>query len=182
MPERQLTSGERVLLTGIFGETLPYDDQILDTNDGDWGGAGNSITPNGTPHMSRLLWEADYSSPSVSDDRKWTFVHEMTHVWQYFHGKFMIFGAAAAFISGGFNYARAYSYALIWAPDFDIYNIEQQASIVADYYYVTRGLAPQHNVGQDRSLDTYSRIVGLVSNSGPPAMFPVLNQLNPFGS
>jgi hypothetical protein len=76
MPERLLTMGEVAMLRPIFGATLPYPTQLLDTNDGNSGGADNSITSFDIPHMLNQSWTTDFSDASVSDEDKWTFVHE----------------------------------------------------------------------------------------------------------
>jgi len=87
MLERPLTSGERVMLFNIFGWSIPYDDMTVDINDSDDGGVGNSITPAGVPYMSRLKWRGDYSVLKDEDYQiQGTFIHEIAHVWQYYHG------------------------------------------------------------------------------------------------
>jgi hypothetical protein len=76
MPARSLTPGEIQLLQPIFGQTLPYDTQIVDTNDSNVGGIGNSITPNGTPYFSNNIWVMDFSVMIIPMISKWIFIHE----------------------------------------------------------------------------------------------------------
>src|SRR4051812_33901913 len=86
MPFRDLTLGEKHLLGSIYGSTLPYDQLSITTNDANNGGEYNSITFATVPNMSTHIWAVDFSSPNVSVDNKWIFVHEYGHVWHWFHG------------------------------------------------------------------------------------------------
>ena len=86
MAARSITAGEIALLQPIFGLTLPYDNQTVDTNDYNVGGANNSITPNGIPYFSNSIFVADFSDSAVPAGSKWVFIHEFTHVWQVYHG------------------------------------------------------------------------------------------------
>lgn len=36
--------------------------------------------------MSKQICCADFSDESVSDSNRATFIHEFTHVWQFYHG------------------------------------------------------------------------------------------------
>jgi hypothetical protein len=176
MPPRSITAGEYTLLNTIFGQTLPYDTLGVDTNDGNWGGAGNSITPWGTPYMSNQIWANDYSLPT-SDT--WTFVHEMTHVWQYYHGIDPVTGFAAmlvtslpAQIATSFGVSAGYKYDLTSSNDFTAYNTEQQASIVADYWAVSNGQNARECTISNPQASSYLGLIGQVRNSGPPVTPP----------
>ena len=171
MPERTLTMGEVALLRPIFGATLPYPTQVLDTNDGNWGGADNSITPFDIPHMSNQLWTTDFSGASVPDESKWTFVHEMTHVWQYYHGVYKLAQFVGLVIVNK-DYDDVYYYDLGQSYDLDSYNLEQQASIVADYYFITKGLSPKYNRGSAKERATYYHYIAQVQSSDPIEVYP----------
>ena len=55
------------------------------------------------------------------------FIHEMTHVWQYYHGYSVILGSAWANTFGaGYTYTNGQA----WGS----YNVEQQAQLVEDWY------------------------------------------------
>ncbi len=56
----------------------------------------------------------------------WTFVHEMTHVWQFQHPKEDIMRALR-------NPTRKYDYELSKGKRFQDFGVEQQACIIADY-------------------------------------------------
>src|ERR1700687_1319561 len=85
VPQRKLTDGERKLLSQIFEITLADDDQVIARNDSRLGGPNNSITPGPVPNMAINIWSLDYSRAKAAD--KWIFIHEMTHVWQWYHGE-----------------------------------------------------------------------------------------------
>jgi len=93
MRPRLLTSGEKALLRPIFGPTLPYDGQQISKNYREWGGATNSITPGPIPWMAPTIWAEDYSASGVPEEDRGIFVHEMTHVWQWYHGENNILNA-----------------------------------------------------------------------------------------
>ena len=112
---------------------LPYDTQQISTNDSNVGGADNSITPNGTPNFATKLWCYDFS---IDGEPHWVFVHEFGHVWQSIYGTPPILGALANFITHPGAYRDSYKYDLTTSTNFLDYNIEQQASICADYWAV----------------------------------------------
>jgi len=177
MYDRPITNGERVLLVDIFGWTLPYDDLVIDINVEDFMGANNSFTPAGVPLMSRMKWHGDYSA-NIDFNDKATFIHEITHVWQYYHGISIGMGFVSTLVGSWLDYSSGYDYALEpGVMDFTLYNIEQQASIVADYWLKTNDHPTIHNVRADSDLDDYRTYIYQVANSGSPSSHPVLSQL-----
>ena len=78
------------------------------------------------------------------------FVHEMVHVWQSGHG-------SHNFLRGAYlwkkydAYQDAYKYNLDSSPSLDYFNMEQAAAIIEDYYRVSKGLAPDNNLGTRKS-------------------------------
>jgi hypothetical protein len=173
MPLRKLTSGEKILLRSVFGPTLPYEDQDIDRNDEEYGGRDNSITFAIVPHMAIPIWALDYSSSTVPDDDKWTFVHEMAHVWNWYHGgsnmRSAIWTATKMWVNGR-SYDDAYFYDLSESTNLRSYNLEEQASIIADYWYVLNGHFPKYNTGHKKySLVDYQPFIVQVLTSGPPA-------------
>jgi hypothetical protein len=167
MTSRSLAAGEIGFLQPIFGSTLPYQTQTVDTNDGEWGGASNSITPSGIPYFSNGIYVSDFSAMVIPLSSKWVFVHEFMHVWQFYHGTNPIAGAIYAWLSSGCNYSDAYSYDLTTSGSLGSFNIEQQASIVADYWYVSISQPPRYNTGSDSSLATYQNLINHVQGAGP---------------
>jgi hypothetical protein len=90
--ERMLKQGEKALLRPLFKGTFPYDDQQIGANTREWGGHTNSITPDYLPLLALSIWRFDFST--ASNNKKWTFVHEMTHAWQWYHGRNNILSGA----------------------------------------------------------------------------------------
>ena len=169
MPRRLLTKNEKIFLTDIFGLTLPYNSQLVDTNDSNWGGSTNSITPFDMPYMTKSVWSPDYSNSSVSNRDRGIFVHEMMHVWQYFHGV----NKAVEMISITYKflyYERAYDYTLRHSWNIRDYNMEAQASIVQDSYLISVGELPTKNVGPAPQLSDYFFKMFQVKSAGPPTV------------
>lgn len=68
-------------------------------------------------------------------------IHELAHVWQTQSGVWL--KVRRIFVDGG-----DYDYGAINAnAALGDYKVEEQASIVADYYRLLRGLQPQHGSG-----------------------------------
>jgi hypothetical protein len=169
---RKLTVGEKTLLRSVFGPTLPYDDQDLDINYEQYGGPDNSITFAIVPHMAAGIWSLDYSLSSVSDNARRTFIHEMGHVWNWYHGgsniRSFIWTGLKMKVTGR-HYNDAYFYDLSESDRLSSYNFEEQASIIADYWYVLKGYPPKYNTGSKKSVADYRPFILQVQTSGPPA-------------
>ena len=133
MPTRGLTGGERAILKFVFGDTL-NEYTLITTNDANRGGVDNSITYSDIPHYSTKIWCPDFSARGAST---WTFVHEFGYVWQYRYATKPISGWLQNVMRHPVNYELNYYYDLEKTDDFYEYNIEQQASIVADYWAVS---------------------------------------------
>jgi hypothetical protein len=173
---RMLKEGEKKLLRPIFKDTFPYDDQQIGANTREWGGHTNSITPNYLPHLAMSLWRFDFSTADNTD--KGIFVHEMTHAWQWYHGRNNILSGAQLALRYGSDYAQAYFYNFDESGDFFDFNFEQQASIVEDYWYITQTgsdgqpLVPRSNKGMRANLGTYEQYMAQVWSAGPPKRQP----------
>jgi hypothetical protein len=162
MPTRGLVDGEKALLKTVFGDTLPYDTQQITTNDSNVGGADNSITYSGTPHFATALWCYDFS---VDGEPHWVFVHEFGHVWQSIYGTPPILGALANYVKNGGDYGKSYPYDLTASTDFMDYNIEQQASICADYWAVLNNTDTRQCTNPSNPKDSdYAGLIAQVQN------------------
>ena len=166
VPQRSLTAGERALLMPIFGLTLPYDTQQVARNDDETGGKNNSFTAGYVPNMAKTIWRLDYSS--ASDDEKWDFIHEMTRVWQTVHDHHNILSGIKIWLTNS-DYGGAYFYDLNDSNSFSYYNMEQQASIIPDYWYVSRALPPKYNNGRRTQLNDYRLFISQLLAAGPPS-------------
>jgi hypothetical protein len=133
MTSRPLTKGEIALAKSVFGSSIDYDAvYVSDKKFSGFHPEGVAMTPNGNLYMHGC-YSDDYSAESTS--YQGLFIHEMTHVWQ-FQNKILapMVEAVKLSVKHGFNYAAAYDYKLDAAKDLLDYNMEQQASIVQDYF------------------------------------------------
>jgi hypothetical protein len=169
MPRRHLTAGERGLLISIFEVTLPYEGLQVDTNDGNWGGKDNSITPNEIPHFSTEIFCPDFSASTVSKDDKGTFIHEFMHVWQFYHGVHKVLGFLSQAIRHPTDYDKAYPYDLSDSTDILDFNFEQQAAIIEDFWRVNEGERALRNIGRLKvqKADYYPYAEQVRSAGGP---------------
>ena len=135
--ERPLTPGEVALAMTIFGGSVDY--PRVRIVHGAFGGVfqfrNRPMSPNGkiyyhpkaTKHWA--MYSPDFSLSAFG--QQGTFIHEMTHVWQWQHG-------ALDIIRGIFQ--RRYDYGtLTLATDFSALEIEQQAQVAEDFFYVSKG-------------------------------------------
>ncbi len=174
---RHLTQGEKEsLLWPIFGATLPYERIRCHVNHLRLGGRGNSIAPMGNPYFSSLVYALDFSdeskdshgNPKVSLRQKSIFIHELTHVWQHYHGANVVRSAVKLFIQFRGRYKNAYAYSLSPGKAFAQFNIEQQAEIVADYWRITELIKrPTHRVLSAR-LPEFAEALDTIRRSGSP--------------
>ena len=143
MASRPLTSGEIKLARSVFGDSIDYG--TVRVSPEKFGGMdflpeGTAMAPNGNLFMPGCYCN-DYSAKDFHTQS--LFIHEMTHVWQY-QNKVLapIVEAAKLNVKYKFNYNAAYAYALDAKKDLLDYNMEQQASIVQDYFLL------KNNVGR----------------------------------
>jgi hypothetical protein len=103
-----------------------------------------AMTPNGEMWFRSEKYEDDFSMPSKqrSPDAQHLFLHEMMHIWQHQRGMWVR-------MRGAFSWAADYSYSLEKKNLLD-YGLEQQASIVSDYW-----LLKHYGFYKHRNLYTY---------------------------
>jgi hypothetical protein len=170
MPRRKITTGERALLRSIFEETLPYEGLQVDTNDGNWGGKTNSITPENIPHFATTILCADFSDAAVDFEDKSTFIHEFMHVWQFYHGVHKVGGFIWQGLRHLGDYDKAYPYDLSDNDDILDFNFEQQAAIIEDFYRIGQGKSTLRNIGRVNSAEAYLRYADQVRSAGAPSL------------
>jgi type VI secretion system secreted protein VgrG len=170
--QHKLNVNERQLLSTVFKQTLPYDSIVCKVNTLKTGPKGNSITIAGTPHFDAEIYCGDFSEPSVLKNENYKvsiFFHEMTHVWQYFHGISVWRSAAQVLFDYHFKYGEGYPYSLRSGRKFSQFNIEQQASIVEDYWRLTQSQPPPYvNTDPNPTLSEYRACIDELQHSGPP--------------
>lgn len=161
---RNLTDLEIQLLKPVFKDTLRYGAIVCKINVGNVGGAWNSITPAGVAYFSKHVYCDDFSSANAGN--QWVFVHEMVHIWQWGHGVYPVNAAIGLFLQTAGDYAKAYPYDLNPGDSLSNFNIEQQASIVADYWALTNNLDPQSNKNPKATVDDYAAVIAELQKSG----------------
>ncbi|HEX5057779.1 MAG TPA: hypothetical protein VFV99_00405 [Kofleriaceae bacterium] len=136
-PNRPLTAGEIAMLEPIFKDSLDYKAVRVINNSFPFQPENVYMTPRGHVYAPGGLWQDDFS---IGVLHRAVFVHEMTHVWQYANGMDLIAQSLVEFSKNRGDYEKAYAYDLDAARDLTDYGLEQQASIVEDYFMITSEL------------------------------------------
>lgn len=132
-PNRALTAGERALLQPIFRNAIDYDKVRVIDSSFPFQPEGVYMTPRGNVYAPGRLYRDDFARSPW--DRS-VFVHEMGHVWQFGNGMDLIGQGIVEFTSTRGNYQDAYPYTLDDKLDLTDYGMEQQASIIEDYFII----------------------------------------------
>ena len=137
MTSRPLTQGEITLAQGIFGNAIDYGRvRIHDGKFMPFHPKGTGMAPEGNLYMYGCYHD-DYSvkGPRVRAH----FIHEMAHVWQYQNRILDPIRAAVELnLRHRFNYGASYAYHIDGTKDLLDYNMEQQATIIQDYFLLCR--------------------------------------------
>ncbi|QGX91780.1 type IV secretion protein Rhs [Tatumella sp. TA1] len=126
---RRMTLGEIVMARMVFGESIVYSRVWIHCDSYLPFGLQHqsyAMTPNGELWYRKSMYRDDFSANSVFIEDRYVFIHELAHVWQYQHGQWVR-------MRGAFSWAAEYSYRLDKVKITD-YSLEQQASILADYW------------------------------------------------
>lgn len=128
--KRPLTLGETVLARSVYGNSINYNKVIVHCDSYFPFGLQDpkyAMAPNGELWFRKELHQEDFSKAYVNDQH--TFIHEMAHVWQHQKGMWVRSrGIVSKFV--------AYEYRLDGKKLLKDYGMEQQASIIADYWYL----------------------------------------------
>lgn len=122
---RLLTSGEIAMVTSIFKDSINIASVRVRNGPLLLGQGDHAVTPFGEIYFPKEHFKRDFST-GQSGDKHW-FMHEMVHVWQF------QMGMAVAFWGLGSG-AVDYHYELTNDKVLSDYGMEQQASIIADYW------------------------------------------------
>ena len=172
MSLRLMTSGEITLAQTIFSDTINY--AKVWVHNASYFPFGlqselTAVTPNGEMYYPDGVYRKDFSSISIGTAENKSiagahmFMHEMTHVWQY-QKNYLVK------LHGAFSWAADYNYFLDGSSLMS-YSMEQQASIVADYWLlINYGLEIDRpnvrykgnlNERTDVLISKYERVLGL---------------------
>ncbi|WP_395490154.1 type IV secretion protein Rhs [Cedecea davisae] len=155
---RQLTLGEIALAKALYGYSinynkvwvhresyLPFNLQPVDV----------AMSPDGEMWYREGTYSPDFSL-EAEIQKKHRFMHEMMHVWQSQKGMFVR-------TRGMFSRLADYSYSLDKA-DLLHYGLEQQASIVSDYWLLFNyGLSVHSNLHEYRDYNSGESVYSLIS-------------------
>ena len=143
---RDLTTGEIRIAQEIYRDSINYTRVKIHNGKYFFGQPANSgMTPRGEIYAHGSAYHDDYSRENASTQG--FYIHEMAHVWQRQNDVLnIIWSAISEQISHGFDYSRAYPYTLEADKTLTDYDIEQQASIIEDYFRVVkRGIPFREN-------------------------------------
>lgn len=129
---RLMTLGEIAMARKIFSDSLIYSRVWIHCGSYFPFGlqAKNvAMAPNGELWFRKEPYHRDFSDIRISIAKKHIFIHELAHVWQHQHGQWVR-------MRGLMSWAADYYYRLDKAS-LRQYNLEQQASIIADYWLLS---------------------------------------------
>ena len=151
---RTLTSGEQFYALEIFGAAIDYKIvRIHNTRAYFFQPADTAITPDGEIYFPPASYKPDFSSNM--SDATWL-IHELAHVWQHQQGMWVR-------TRGMLN--RTYEYGDLGTNkrSFLNYGIEQQASIVGDYFRLKHGLSAYRGQGP---ITAYEALIPFLPKTG----------------
>ena len=154
VPNRPLTEGEVAMLRPIFRDGVDYARVRVIDNTFPLQPENVYMTPRGHIYAPGRLWSQDFSKARRGE--RVVFVHEMTHVWQFTNGMDLIGAGTVEFIKNRGAYEKAYPYELAADRDLVDYGMEQQASIIEDYFAITVEHARPERM-TNRGLDSTER-------------------------
>lgn len=128
---RLMTLGEIVMARRVFGDSIVYSRVWIHCDSYFPFGLqtpGVAMAPNGELWFRKESYLDDFSGTNASVEDQHTFIHELGHVWQHQHGQWVR-------MRGLFSWAAEYYYKLDKKRLKD-YSLEQQASIIADYWLI----------------------------------------------
>ena len=135
---RPLTAGEVALAKSVFGDAINYDAVrikkkrvLMQPRDG-------AICLGNTINMDGNAYSDDYACEDLNV--RAFFIHEMTHIWQYQRNPL---GLGIKFMREAIRHRqhyldRAYHYDLDPIKPFSKYGLEQQATMMQDFYILSR--------------------------------------------
>ncbi|MGK3116065.1 type IV secretion protein Rhs [Candidatus Pantoea formicae] len=162
---RLMTHGEIVMAREVFGHSIAYNrvwvhcDSYLP-----FGLQGKHVgmSPNGEIYFRKEEYLKDFSLTS-DYSRKHFFMHELAHVWQHQQGQWVR-------MRGMFSWAADYRYQFDKSALRD-FSLEQQASIIADYWLLIR-----HGLSNWRfGIGRYVNYVGPIDNQIKSSYEHILN-------
>ena len=114
-----------------------------------------------TKHFAYVSFYTINAWGNMSDD---TFIHELTHIWQYkqLGSVYIPRALKAQFSSEGYDYGGLANLllAIRSGRGLEHFNVEQQGDIIADYYRILSGNNPRWSVKSPQDLWVYEHLIG----------------------
>ncbi len=162
---RKLTSGEIALAMSVFGTNIPYESvHVYRRKFWPIQGEYEIIAPDGDIYADRddKVYFDDYSMTGFQQQAH--FIHEMAHVWQVRTQNINLKSRRMV--------EWDYDYTIEPGKRFLEYQVEQQASIVADYFLFLKGQSPIRggpmkngmDLKGDAALDVYRRLLPFLNH------------------
>ena len=162
---RPLTAAEQAMLEPIFGDAVDYDTiRVVHGRAVPVQGDHTYMTIGSVVYAPGPLYRRDFARSDVASQA--ALVHEVAHVWQRANGVNVVAEAALTLLATRGRYIRAYRYDLVPGRDLLDYAVEQQATILEDYFVwlesgrLAGGRAPadyQDALRRFRADPTYAR-------------------------
>jgi type VI secretion system secreted protein VgrG len=161
--KRALTAGETHLAGRVFGGALNTSRvRIHNRCYVPWQRKGIAMTPNGHVYFHESDYKPDFSMRVA--DAAWL-IHELTHAWQYQHGRSLILRGLAEQTAEYLGYSP-YKYGKVDpARVFASYKNEQQAAMVEDFFRLRSGMPLRFGSGR---LEDYERAIPFVPKTIAP--------------
>ena len=129
---RRLTGGETAMLRAMFGADSVWDRVRVHSYNLWWPFPNTrAITPAGSIYFAPSNYRPDYSAADVPLGLKALFMHESTHVYQWYGLGWWVWAR------GPFD--RNYEYQLVPGRPLHEYGLEQMGMIVQHYFTLLRG-------------------------------------------
>jgi len=160
---RPLTAEEYNFANVVFNGTLPPAQDIILTNLEGLGGRA-FVMPGVGSKIYINIGAYGYDRPmthvrSVDDDPGRLFIHELTHVWQIHHKKFVPGWVCAGLIAqAGNTFGDAYDYRSKGFLPWTEFNIEEQSSLV-DEWFGRRQTRAASKMNPEDPTDPYFRYI-----------------------
>ncbi len=145
--KRQLTEGEQKICELIFKDSIDYAKVWVHCKEFLPFGLqddSTAMTPNGEIYFNYKHFKEDFSKGDAAD--QWWFVHEMTHVWQFQLGYWVM-------ARGAIRLGLSYKYQLQKGKSLGDFNMEAQGNLIADYFVLKHLGKPQSIANPDHKND-----------------------------
>jgi hypothetical protein len=141
---RVLTDREIALLQPIYGAGVDLSlVRVIPAKLSRFQGDDTYMTPENSIYAPGSLFEEDFAAPGIDPYLQAVFVHELAHVWQHQSGLDVVAAGFVSFVDTKGRYGKGYAYALGLGRDLTEYAVEQQASILEDWFLIrVWGLPP----------------------------------------